>query len=416
MQKIIKTSAIFINILIAGLLFLIIYYNRILPNNYYVTSGTELKISGLLEVTMCSGNTSSIIKDNTLMASSNFTHKADIRLLGIIPIKTVNIKEVNVPLLVPCGEPFGIKMLTDGVMVVEVTSFQTDKGFVSPAAEAGIKTGDIIKTINDIKVTSNNDISKIITESMGEAIEVDFFRNEKEMTATINPKKCTADDCYRAGLWVRDSSAGIGTITFYNPTTKTFAGLGHPVCDTDTGQIMPLSSGEVVKVLINGVKKGRSGSPGELMGMFISDNPIGFLLENCFSGLYGEMTSFKPYNSAIPLGMRQEIESGEAYIYSTIKGSTPQMYKIEIEKINLVDSEDSKNMIIRVVDEDLLDAAGGIVQGMSGSPIIQNGKLIGAVTHVFVNNPAKGYAIFADAMYDESLKCQDNTLCYDIAS
>ncbi len=416
MQKVIKTGAIFINILIAGLLLLIIYYNRILPNNYYVTTGSELKISGLLEVTKCSGNSISIIKDNAVMAGSNVSHKAELRLLGIIPIKTVNVQEVNEPLLIPCGEPFGIKMLTDGVMVVEVSSFQTDKGFVSPASEAGIKTGDIIKTVDGQIVASNNDIAGIITQCDGKPIEVNFMRDDKEMTATVKPRKCCGDDCYRAGIWVRDSSAGIGTITFYNPETKTFAGLGHPVCDTDTGKIIPLQSGEVVKVLINGVKKGRSGSPGELMGMFVSDTPIGYLTENCTSGLYGEMTSFSPYNQAIPLGMRQEIVSGEAYIYSTIKGTTPQMYKIEIEKIDLVDTEDSKNMIIRVVDEDLLESSGGIVQGMSGSPIIQNGKIIGAVTHVFVNNPAKGYAIFADSMYNESLKNQNKIIYYDIAS
>lgn len=406
MKKLMRIGAVFVNILLVGLLLLIIYFHQSLPNNYYVTSGTELQLSGAFEAVKCYGNTGnlSLLKGNAIAAGSTFSHKAELRLLGIIPIKVVNVKEVNEPILIPCGEPFGIKMLTDGVVVVEISSFQTEKGFASPATEAGIKIGDIIKTVDGQAVTSNNDIGNIIEGSDGETVSVSLIRDDKVIETEVTPLKCTGDNSFRAGLWVRDSSAGIGTITFYNPATKTFAGLGHPVCDTDTGKILPLQSGEVVKVMINGVKKGKSGSPGELMGMFLSESPIGTLCENSNVGLYGQMDNFSPANEGIPLGMRQEIETGEAFIYSTVKGTTPQKYKIEIEKIDLVDSENCKNMIIRVVDEDLLDASGGIVQGMSGSPIIQNGKLIGAVTHVFVNNPTKGYAIFADSMYNESLK------------
>lgn len=193
-------------------------------------------------------------------------------------------------------------------------------------------------------------------------------------------------------------------MTFYDPDTKEFAGLGHPVCDVDTGEILPLSSGEVVKVAINGVKKGKSGVPGELMGGFISALSMGTLEKNTTSGLYGTLDGFSASNQAIPLGMRQEIKTGKAYIYTTINGSSPNKYEICIEKIDLADSEESRNMIIRVTDEELLKETGGIVQGMSGSPIIQDGKLIGAVTHVFVNNPAKGYAIFADTMYEQMLE------------
>ena len=400
MRKYFKIAAALINTLILSLLTAVIYLNQSLPNNYYVVSGSTLHLNGIIDAVPCGSAADGV----TVEAGSRLTSRAELKLLGIIPIKTVNVQELDSPVLVPCGEPFGIKLLTDGVIVVEVSSFETAKGFKSPAQDSGIKAGDIIKKIDGQAVNSNSDVEKIISSGSGETLSVELIRNECEFTADITPLKCTADGKFRAGLWVRDSSAGIGTMTFYDPDTKEFAGLGHPVCDVDTGDILPLSSGEVVKVAINGVKKGKSGVPGELMGGFISALSMGTLEKNTTSGLYGTLDGFSASNQAIPLGMRQEIKTGKAYIYTTINGSSPKKYEICIEKIDLADSEESRNMIIRVTDEELLKETGGIVQGMSGSPIIQDGKLIGAVTHVFVNNPAKGYAIFADTMYEQMLE------------
>lgn len=397
MRRIFKLSLVLINLTAVLILGIIIYYNKVLPNNYYVTSGSELKLSEIIETIPCSGT-----PDNEQAVSVGKTNiqRAELKLLGIIPIKTVNIQEVDEPVLIPCGNPFGIKLLTDGVIVVEVSNFETSNGFKAPAMEAGIKIGDIIKTIDGKNVKSNEDIAKIISESKGNILKFKIVRDEKSIVLNVKPELCTADNSYRIGLWVRDSSAGIGTVTFYNPETGVFAGLGHPVCDVDTGKILPLSEGEVVKVNVNGVKKGKSGSPGELLGSFTSNSAIGTLELNCDSGLYGCISSIDTNNQAVPLGMRQEIQTGEAYIYTTINGSQPEKYKIVIEKIDLQDSDSGKNMIIKVTDKTLLEKTGGIVQGMSGSPIIQNGKLVGAVTHVFVNNPTKGYAIFADTMYE----------------
>ena len=230
----------------------------------------------------------------------------------------------------------------------------------------------------------------------------EIVRDDKNISLSINPEKCLTDNSYRIGLWVRDSSAGIGTLTFYNPESKVFAGLGHPVCDVDTGEILPLLRGEVVEVEINGIKKGKAGYPGELLGSFTNNSPIGTLDINNTSGLYGQMKTEKFENQALPLGMRQEIKTGKAYIFTTIEGDRPQKFEVTIEKIDYDESLDCKNMVIRVTDKKLIEKTGGIVQGMSGSPIIQNDKLIGAVTHVFVNNPTKGYAIFADTMYNTS--------------
>lgn len=374
----------------------VIYYNNVLPNNYYVTAGDELEVGKIIETEYCYNTV------ETNIELQNNISRAELKLLGIIPIKTVNICEVDDPVLIPCGTPFGIKLITDGVIVVEVSSFEASNGIASPAYEAGIRTGDIIKTINGKKVESNEDIEKIISESNGSQMNFSIVRDGKITTLSVEPELCLTDNLYRIGLWVRDSSAGIGTLTFYNPETKIFAGLGHPVCDVDTGEILPLLKGEVVEVSINGIKKGKSGHPGELLGGFTTNSSIGTLDMNSINGLYGHLSTEKFENQAIPLGMRQEIKTGKAYIYTTVEGEKSQKYEITIEKINYDETQECKNMIIKVTDKQLLEKTGGIVQGMSGSPIIQNDKLVGAVTHVFVNNPTKGYAIFADTMYNTS--------------
>ena len=385
-----------LNLIIITSFLIIIYYNNSLPNNYYVTTGNELEVSKIIETEYCTGK---VCTDKNTIKDSSI---AELKLLGIIPIKTVNICEVKEPVLIPCGTPFGIKLLTDGVIVVEVSSFETSKGISSPAYNAGVRIGDIIKSINGKRVESNEDIEKIISESNGEQMLFEIVRDDKNISLSINPEKCLTDNSYRIGLWVRDSSAGIGTLTFYNPESKVFAGLGHPVCDVDTGEILPLLRGEVVEVEINGIKKGKAGYPGELLGSFTNNSPIGTLDINNTSGLYGQMKTEKFENQALPLGMRQEIKTGKAYIFTTIEGDRPQKFEVTIEKIDYDESLDCKNMVIRVTDKKLIEKTGGIVQGMSGSPIIQNDKLIGAVTHVFVNNPTKGYAIFADTMYNTS--------------
>lgn len=396
MRKVIKTIIAVVDVIIIMLASIIIYLNQYLPSNYYVTTGGKISLPDTISV--------SSAKNNAISVGNNITEQLELKLLGFIPIKKVNVQQIEAPVLIPGGEPFGIKLLTDGVIVVEVSSFETMNGFVSPALEAGIEKGDIIKSIDNQTVNSNNDVEKIISDSNGKELNFNIIRDCNNFTITLKPKKCSIDGEYRAGLWVRDSSAGIGTVTFYDPDTEGFVGLGHPVCDVDTGEIMPLYSGEVVKVAINGIKKGRAGVPGELMGGFISAFSIGSLELNEKTGVYGHMNDYSSVNEAIPLAMRQEIKTGKAYIYTTISGTTPQKYEINIEKIDFSETDESKNMIIQVTDKNLLEETGGIVQGMSGSPIIQNNKIVGAITHVFVNNPAKGYAIFADTMYKQLLE------------
>lgn len=386
----------------------IIYYNCALPDNYCVAEGGSLIINDHIEVRsdrIIPESYDIRVSDNTIFNASSMKgavaeRTEQLRLFGIFPIKNVNVTEVNEPVVVPCGTPFGIKLLTEGVLVVELTGFDNGGGVTSPAREAGINEGDIIISISGKTVSSNKDVSRIIGESGGRTLGVELVRDGESRVVFLKPDKSAADDTYHAGMWVRDSSAGIGTITFYDPSTKMFAGLGHPVCDSDTGEMLTMSSGEAADVYISGIKKSSAGSPGELIGMFTSDKSCGSLVLNSESGIYGYMDKCPSMVSAVPVAMRQEIKTGQAVIYATVDGSSPKEYSVEIEKVDLKASEAGKNMVVRITDERLLDKAGGIVQGMSGSPIIQDGRLVGAVTHVFVRDPTRGYAIFADTMLE----------------
>lgn len=372
------------------------YYVYNLPNLFFVTKGDTLKINGKFDIEACDNRRilpSAVSQDDVMQST------VTLKLFGHIPIKDVTVKAIEEPTLVVGGNPFGIKIITEGVMVINTTKVDTVNGDVSPAEISGIQQGDVILEINGSKVLSNEALQGLIMKSQGQEVVVSVKRNNNVEEVVLFPQYSLSEACYKAGMWVRDSSAGIGTITFYDPQSEMFGGLGHPVCDSDTGEILPLHSGEVVAVTINGLKKGTEGNPGELIGAFISSMSIGNLNINNQSGVFGKLDSAPNLSSPIPMGYRQEIKEGKAQILTTIKGNSPETYDIEIEHINLKSDELSKNMIIRITDPELLDKAGGILQGMSGSPIIQNGKIVGAVTHVFVNDPTRGYGIFVDIMY-----------------
>jgi len=297
----------------------------------------------------------------------------------------------------PGGMPFGVKFQTKGVLVVGVSDVICKEGKVSPCAEAGIKEKDIILKINGREVNTVEEVTDEIAKSDGKPITILILRNKKEINVTLIPRKSQADGVYRAGLWVRDSTAGIGTVTFINPVNNSFAGLGHGICDADTGMLMPLRKGEISHVTICGVIRGASGAPGELKGYF-SNESCGELLGNSESGVYGLFTE-APKNLSEPMKVAKakEVKTGKAYILCTTDSSNVEKYEIEITKINSM-TQNTKNFIIKVTDEKLLSKTGGIVQGMSGSPIIQNGKIVGAVTHVMVNDPKSGYGIYIGNM------------------
>lgn len=322
-----------------------------------------------------------------------------------------NLSKGSSRCVIPCGTPFGVKLYTDGVVVVGTEEIIFGGKRTSPAEDAGITDGDVIYSVNGKKVNSNKELSNLINSSGGRTVSVQIKRNEKIFTTKLTPARTTEDGDYKAGLWVRDSCAGIGTMTFYEPQSGCFAALGHGICDTDTGKLLPSSDGEIVNSTIESITKGIKGTPGGLNAYFTDDEPIGRLVKNTDQGVYGTL-EYTPKGCALTVANRKDVKIGKASILSTIEGEIPKLYDIEITSINFEACNNTKNMVIEIKDKDLLEKTGGIVQGMSGSPIIQNGKVVGAVTHVFVNDPEKGYAIFADTMLKEidnmvigSLRC-----------
>lgn len=321
----------------------------------------------------------------------------DTRLFGVVPLKTVNVDVYKDISLYPGGMPFGVKLYTDGVIVAGVTAVETEKGKKTPASDCGIKSGDIITAVNSKAVTSTDEVSSAIEQSGGNSLVFTVKRGSKVINLEMTPVFSKQDNSYRGGLWLRDSTAGIGTVTFICGENGYFGGLGHGICDVDTGELMPLRKGTVVDVTIKGITKGLAGTPGELRGSF-APGKIGALTDNTACGVYGVLSELPNLEHSKPLkiGLKEEVTAGEAEIYCTV-GNEIGKYSAEIVKIVNRNGE-QKNFVIKITDKRLLEATGGIVQGMSGSPIVQNGKLVGAVTHVLVNDPTKGYGIFIENM------------------
>ncbi len=326
--------------------------------------------------------------------------EAKIELLDIIPVKSIQITNSKRKYVIPGGEIFGIKLYTDGVIIVDTDVVETESCTINPAQEAGLLVGDIIKEIDGVKIQSTNHLSKILEKSQGKEILIKVTRSNKEVSVKFKTYKDDLSGKYKAGLWVRDSTAGLGTVTFYNPENASFAGLGHPIYDVDTKTIMPMKNGEMAEAGIKGLYKSSNGVVGELCGV-LTGKSNGTLCLNCEEGIYG----FTKCNKIdlMPVAVRQEVIEGDAQIICTIDNSGPKYYDVKITKIYSNSPTVNKDMIIKIVDKDLIKITGGIVQGMSGSPIIQNGMIIGAVTHVFVNEPTQGYAIFAERMYETSM-------------
>ena len=386
----------------------VVYYDATLSDSYYVAKGTSLTLSGN-SVLQCkpNGNSLTVGKSNSASVGA---HETTVSLFGLFPIKTVSVTETEETEVVVLGTPFGLKIFTEGVLVVGYSDVDTENGTKNPALEAGVKTGDIILKINGEDVTENSDVQSIITKSQGKPCELELKRDGNTFSVTLTPVLSVTDKVYKMGLWVRDSSAGIGTLTFYSPTLKVAAGLGHGICDTDTGELIPFDSGQFVKAEIVGIKKSSGKVTGELQGVF-SGGDIAQLAGNEITGVYGcDCSEITDGESAMPIALKQEVKTGKACILTTVDDNEPCLYECEIEKVYHNDSAKIKNMVIKITDEELLAKTGGIVQGMSGSPIIQNGKLVGAVTHVFVNDPTRGYGIFAENMLETAQNISKDNL------
>ena len=343
---------------------------------------------------------------NTIAKDENGDNKYEIKLLGMIPLKSIEVQKVDNLKVSLGGIPIGVRVSSDGVIVVGYSEIEINNNKEeSPGKLGGLEIGDIILKINDIEVYNATDLLKIIKESDNGLLKMDILRHNQNLTKTIQCKK-EDDEDYKIGLWVRDSTAGVGTMTFYDPLSSKFGALGHPITDCDTNEPFLIKKGDILDSSIISVRKGEKGSPGELRGVFVNeDNPCGNIEKNTQSGIYGKIENNNTLNqkcTLIPVGFKNEITIGKAKIVTTIDENGPQEYDIEIEKLMDQNAPDSKSMVIKITDEKLLGKTGGIVQGMSGSPIIQNGKLIGAVTHVLVNKPDTGYGIYIEWMLQDA--------------
>lgn len=298
--------------------------------------------------------------------------------------------------VIPCGTPFGVKMLTDGVVVTDFGAVNGRLSQQSPAEAAGLRKGDVVKSVNGVEITDS--ISVAAAVQLDPECTIEVLRDGKELSFSAQALISDIDGEYKLGMWTKDSAAGIGTMTYYDPETGTFAGLGHAVSEQSSGVKMPLLSGEITAVTITDIIKGSGGMPGELCGAFISSVELGKLTRNSEFGIFGTCENSPILADPVEIADRNEVRAGKAVIYSTTSGMMPEEYEIEIVSLDRSSTSPVKNMTIRITDRRLLDKTGGIVQGMSGSPILQNGRLVGAVTHVLVSDPAMGYAVFAENM------------------
>lgn len=301
--------------------------------------------------------------------------------------------------VIPLGNAVGIKLFSDGVVVVGMSPIDTNQGSLQPAKEAGLKVGDIVTHINGNQVDTIEVVQEILEEAQDNPLALAVTRSGKQLQITA---VAVEDDTgqHKLGLWLRDSMAGIGTLTFYDPDTQVYGALGHGVNDVDTAQLMPLESGALLSAQVVDVRRGLSGNPGELQGAFDLDCELGDLQLNSEIGIFGKLTNLGMYNGMAPLDVAEfsHLKEGDATILANVTGNSVEEFSIKIQNVYPETPGETRNMMIEVTDPRLLEITGGIIQGMSGSPILQEGKIIGAVTHVLVNDPTRGYGTFIGNM------------------
>ncbi len=326
--------------------------------------------------------------------------KVHTKLFGLIDLKTSKAQKSEDREVWLGGFPLGLDLDLKGLMITGRSGVVTSDGAASPCENTDIRSGDVLVAIDGRPVGSDKTIAEILNAKKGEPVELCILRGDERKTYTVTPVKDVLSGNYRIGLALQDGIAGIGTATFINKDTGKYACLGHAILSQD-GSVVRIDGGKIYNAFISGCVKGKIGKAGELNGTFNSKSvSLGTIEKNCTFGNYGVYTGKTSSLKSVKIGGRNSIRPGKAQIYSTVSGSEPEYYDIEIIKLNEQTAPSDKSMVIRIVDKSLLNATGGIVQGMSGSPILQNGKLVGAVTHVFSADPTKGYGIYADWMYE----------------
>ena len=334
-----------------------------------------------------------------------------INLAGI-SVKDFTVNVIPNTVVIPSGEAIGLRLFTSGVLVVGMSEIKgEDNNNHMPYKDSGIKEGDMITKVDNEVITCTADLTNKINNSNGNEVTLTYVRNGNNYNTNIVPTKINEDE-YKLGLWVRDAASGVGTITFYEPTTGAFAALGHGILDVDTEELIDIARGDIVTSKIISIVKGEKGKPGELQGSIENGKIIGEVYKNTNFGIYGKLNNIqdlkKNTKNEMEVMPRDEVKEGKASILCTLENGKQEEYEIEIEKVYTASNRANKNMIIKVTDKRLLEKTGGIIQGMSGSPILQDGKFVGAVTHVMVNNPEKGYGIFADTMLKQMKEVEGN--------
>lgn len=374
---------------------------RNLPGTYRLGVGQTAEME-LGAAVLSSQDEHLTAQGGTMQAQAAGETEVTLNLFGLFPIGRMRVDVEKDVVLMPGGGAVGVAMATKGVLVVGVS----DVSGQSPAQSAGIRAGDMIEQVDGQDVATSEDLTRLIAASGGKALRIVFSRDGQMRAALLTPALDAASGRFRMGAWVRDSTAGVGTLSYYNPADGTYGALGHAINDGDTGKLLPIRDGALLEAQIVDVKKGQRGTPGELRGNFLKRQVIlGNILENTTLGIYGVLDApwINPlYPAGLPIGYQESVRTGPATILSTVDGEGIKEYSVEITQVTRQMSPAPKSMVIRVTDPELLEKTGGIVQGMSGSPIIQNGRVVGAVTHVFVDDPTHGYGLFIEWMLQTS--------------
>ena len=402
----------FFLVAIAGALFL---DSMMMPAHQYMVVGDKMPINlpGLL-----AGNCSWHIEgsgagltgpDTRVVATAPGKMHLQLRLFNLIPLRQLIVQVVPPVKVVPGGQSIGVLLHAKGVIVVGQAPVTDENGSrVNPSARAGISQGDVILSINGRPVDGDRHTREEIDRlgSTGEPIMLEVKHGDKTFETRVEPILCPDTGRYRIGLFIRDSAAGVGTLTYYHPESRSYGALGHLITDMTTTQRIDLADGRIVAASVQGIHRGEKGHPGEKLGQFSADGRLtGNIEKNTLCGIFGHLDqspSGSYYREPVPLAMSHQIRRGPAEILTVLQGSQVERFKIEIQEIMPNGKQDGKGMVIRITDARLLNRTGGIIQGMSGSPIIQGGKLVGAVTHVFINDPARGYGVMAEWMLEEA--------------
>lgn len=387
-----------ITIIFLFILYIYVANISLIPKEIVLLEGEELNLKKMFGIqTVETAKTS-----NNNYNVSNL----EVNMFGSIPLKDVKVTVIDDIEVVPIGKIIGLKLYTNGVLVVGMSEIEDcNNNLIKPYQNTDIKEGDTILKINENEIQDIDVLKEVVNKSEGENLKLTILRDGSILTSNITPVK-TDDKEYKLGLWVKDAATGVGTMTYYEPNSKSFAVLGHGITDSDTNNLINIESGELVTSKVISIKKGEIENPGEIKGTILNQQTIGRVFKNTQFGIYGTLDNLTSLNidtsKKMKVALRDEIKIGEAKIICSLDNSNKtKEYSIEIEKIYYDNDYNNKSMLIRVTDPELIDKTGGIIRGLSGAPIIQNGKFIGAVTNVLVSNPEIGYAIFGDLMVKE---------------